>query len=45
MTTQVKSLNDGTGHLRTFYDLATQETVARFQPCLLDEDFLGAGHA
>jgi hypothetical protein len=45
MTTQVKSLNDGTGHLRTFYDLITQETVARFQPCLLDEDFLGAGHS
>ena len=45
MPTQLKSLNDGTGHLRTFYDGNTQETVARFQPCLLDEDFLGAGHS
>jgi len=44
MTTQLKSLNDATGHLRTFYDVKTQETTARFQPCLLDEDFLGAGH-
>jgi hypothetical protein len=45
MTTQIKSLNDGTGHSRGFYDVTTAETVARFQPCLLDEDFLGAGHA
>ena len=44
MATQLKSLNDGTGHLRGFYDVITQETVARFQPCIVDEDFIGAGH-
>jgi hypothetical protein len=31
------------GSLR-YYDSATQETVARLQPVVLDEDWLGAGH-
>ena len=45
MTISVKSLNDGGGHLRGFYDQNTSETIARFQPCIVDEDFIGAGHA
>ena len=45
MTTQLKSFNDSTGHVRAFYDINTAETCARFQPLVLDEDFIGAGHA
>lgn len=45
MVTLVKSSNTYGGHLRRFYDQNTDETVARFQPCLVDEDFIGAGHA
>ena len=45
MPTVIKSLNDSSGHTRCFYDQNTFETVARFQPCIVDEDFIGAGHA
>jgi hypothetical protein len=45
MPTVIKSLNDSGGHPRCFYDQNTFETVARFQPCLVDEDFIGAGHS
>ncbi len=45
MTTQIKSSNDYGGHTRSFFDQNTSETVARFQPCILDEDFIGAGHS
>lgn len=42
---QIKSINDRNGFLQRFADSATSETVARFQPCILDEDFIGAGHS
>ena len=45
MPTVIKSLNDASGHPRAFYDQNTWETVARFQPCIVDEDFIGAGHS
>ena len=45
MATVIKSSNDATGHTRAFFDVKTSETVARFQPCIVDEDFIGAGHA
>ena len=45
MTTVIKSENDRGGHSRRFYDQNTYETVARFQPCIVDEDFIGAGHS
>lgn len=45
MVTQVKSRNDSWGHSRSFYDRNTDETLARFQPVQVDEDFIGAGHA
>ena len=45
MPTVIKSLNDASGHTRAFYDQNTFETVARLQPCIVDEDFIGAGHA
>jgi hypothetical protein len=42
---QIKSVLDRNGFLQRFIDSATSETVARFQPCILDEDFIGAGHS
>lgn len=45
MTTIVKSRNDTDGHSRSFYDRNTDETVVRFQPVQVDEDFIGAGHS
>lgn len=45
MPTVIKAENDRGGHTRRFYDQNTYETVARFQPCIVDEDFVGAGHA
>lgn len=45
MVTQVKSRNDSWGNSRSFYDRNTDETLARFQPVQVDEDFIGAGHA
>ena len=43
MPTVIKSEHDRSGHSRRFYDQNTYETVARFQPCIVDEDFIGAG--
>jgi hypothetical protein len=40
-----RSRNDSTGSLRAFYDSGTQETITRFQPLWMDEDFIGAGHS
>lgn len=45
MPTVIKSSNDRGGHTRRLFDQNTDETVARFQPCIVDEDFIGAGHA
>jgi hypothetical protein len=42
---QLKSILDRNGFLQRFADSASLETVARFQPCILDEDFIGAGHS
>jgi hypothetical protein len=34
-----------TGDAQAEYDLATQETIQRFAAVILDDDFIGAGHA
>jgi hypothetical protein len=45
MTTISRSRKDSDGHLRAFVDQNTDETIARFQPAILDEDFIGPGHS
>lgn len=45
MTTIIGASLDADGHQRSFVDTNTSETVLRLQPVILDEDFLGAGHA
>jgi len=45
MSTISRSRKDSDGHLRAFVDQTTDETMARFQPAQVDEDFIGAGHA
>lgn len=42
---QLRSVNDRNGNLQRFMDIATAETVALFQPCVLDWDFVEAGAA
>lgn len=44
MAIRNKSRNDALGRSLAFYDGNTDETTARFKPCVLDEDFIGPGH-
>jgi hypothetical protein len=44
MASILKASNDRYGRLCRFADQATDETLRRFQACLVDEDFIGAGH-
>jgi len=45
MTTIVGSRRDADGNSTSFYDTNTQETLVRLLPAMIDEDFVGAGHA
>jgi hypothetical protein len=45
MPTLLKTSLGPLGRPSRFYDQVTDETVARFKPLQIDEDFLGAGHA
>jgi hypothetical protein len=40
----LRSRTDALGNMQSNFDLASQETVARYQAVMLDEDFVGAGH-
>ena len=41
MPIDIRSRNDSIGRPRAFFDNISDETVSRFQPALLDEDFVG----
>jgi hypothetical protein len=40
---QLRSRNSAVGDAQSQYDAATNETIARFSACVLDEDFTGPG--
>jgi hypothetical protein len=44
MPTIVGTIRDADGNVRSFIDTVTQETLLRQQPCILEDDFVGAGH-
>jgi hypothetical protein len=44
-TLRLLSRNDATGNAQSEYDAATYETVQRYTAVVLDEDFIGPGHA
>jgi hypothetical protein len=45
MTTIAGVRLDADGNTRAIIDASTQESIARWQPVVLDEDFVGAGHS
>lgn len=44
-TLSLRARNTVTGDAQSEYDAATNETIQRFTAVILDEDFIGAGHA
>ena len=43
-TIHLLSRNDSSGNAQSEYDAATAETITRYSPVILDEDFNGPGH-
>ena len=44
MTTIPGTIRDADGNVRSFYDTNTAETLLRFNPIVIEDDFTGAGH-
>src|SRR5580658_6853897 len=42
--TTIAARTDGFGNVKAYYDGASSETIAQFNPCVLFDDFIGPGN-